>query len=73
MIQAIRAAKAVQMHVAAGGKASDIPPPPPSENMGRPCPHCSRKFSDNAYERHVTVCQNVRHKPNPIGAGRRGK
>lgn len=66
-INAIRAAKEVQAHVAAGGKASDLPPPPPTiDPDAKPCPFCSRKFSENAYPRHVAVCEKVTHKPSPV-------
>ncbi|XP_039757601.1 zinc finger C2HC domain-containing protein 1C isoform X1 [Pararge aegeria] len=56
-IQAIRAAKQVQAHLDAGGKLSDLPPPPPSENPDYvQCPHCKRRFNQSAAERHVPKC-----------------
>jgi zinc-finger of a C2HC-type len=33
------------------------------------CPHCSRKFSVQASERHIQVCANVRSKPGRIQRG----
>ncbi|XP_041969006.1 zinc finger C2HC domain-containing protein 1C-like isoform X2 [Aricia agestis] len=58
-IQAIRAAKQVQAHLNAGGKLSDLPPPPPSQNPDYvQCPHCSRRFNQGAAERHIPKCAN---------------
>ncbi|KPJ10070.1 Protein FAM164C [Papilio machaon] len=58
-IQAIRAAKQVQAHLKAGGKLSDLPPPPPSENPDYvSCPHCGRRFNQAAAERHIPKCAN---------------
>ncbi|XP_045537829.1 zinc finger C2HC domain-containing protein 1C [Papilio machaon] len=58
-IQAIRAAKQVQAHLKAGGKVSDLPPPPPSENPDYvSCPHCGRRFNQAAAERHIPKCAN---------------
>ncbi|XP_004530684.1 uncharacterized protein LOC101449949 [Ceratitis capitata] len=66
-IQAIRAAKQVQAHLARGGKLSDLPPPPPSENPDYiQCPHCSRRFNESAAERHIPRCATMLHnKPKP--------
>ncbi|XP_033216748.1 trichohyalin-like isoform X1 [Belonocnema kinseyi] len=66
-INNIRAAKQVQAHLAAGGKLSDLPPPPPSDTSDYiQCPHCGRKFNQSAAERHIPKCQTMRHnKPNP--------
>ncbi|XP_043461812.1 zinc finger C2HC domain-containing protein 1C-like isoform X2 [Leptopilina heterotoma] len=66
-ISTIRSAKQVQAHLAAGGKLSDLPPPPPSDTSDYiQCPHCGRKFNESAAERHIPKCENMRHnKPNP--------
>ncbi|XP_058789818.1 uncharacterized protein LOC131663432 isoform X2 [Phymastichus coffea] len=66
-INAIRSAKQMQAHVAAGGKLSDLPPPPPSDTSDYvQCPHCSRKFNQGAAERHVPKCETMQHnKPKP--------
>lgn len=66
-INAIRAAKQVQAHLAKGGKLSDLPPPPPSENPDYiQCPHCQRRFNEAAASRHIPKCANMLHnKPKP--------
>ncbi|KAH8341156.1 hypothetical protein KR074_004238 [Drosophila pseudoananassae] len=61
-IQSIRAAKQVQAHLARGGKLSDLPPPPPSENPDYiQCPHCNRRFNQQAAERHIPKCATMIH------------
>uniref|UniRef100_A0A1B0BPL9 C2HC/C3H-type domain-containing protein n=1 Tax=Glossina palpalis gambiensis TaxID=67801 RepID=A0A1B0BPL9_9MUSC len=66
-ISAIREAKKVQAYLAKGGKLSDLPPPPPSENPDYiQCPHCSRRFNEAAAERHIPKCATMMHnKPRP--------
>ncbi|KAM7359811.1 uncharacterized protein ACRADG_001554 isoform 1-T3 [Cochliomyia hominivorax] len=66
-IAAIREAKKVQAYLAKGGKLSDLPPPPPSENPDYiQCPHCNRRFNESAAERHIPKCANMQHnKPKP--------
>ena len=52
----------MQMHLDAGGKLSDLPPPPPSDTSDYvPCPHCSRKFNKGAAERHIPRCAQMQH------------
>lgn len=52
----------MQRHVAGGGKLSDLPPPPPSENPDYvQCPHCGRKFNESAAARHIPKCQHYEH------------
>ncbi|XP_034661760.1 uncharacterized protein LOC117897171 isoform X2 [Drosophila subobscura] len=72
-IQTIRSAKQAQAHVARGGKLSDLPPPPPSENPDYiQCPHCGRRFNQTAAERHIPKCATMIHNkprqnaPNPL-------
>ncbi|XP_022210946.1 zinc finger C2HC domain-containing protein 1C isoform X2 [Drosophila obscura] len=68
-IQTIRSAKQAQAHVARGGKLSDLPPPPPSENPDYiQCPHCGRRFNQTAAERHIPKCATMIHnKPRQNG------
>uniref|UniRef100_A0A023G517 C2HC/C3H-type domain-containing protein n=1 Tax=Amblyomma triste TaxID=251400 RepID=A0A023G517_AMBTT len=59
-LNAVRQARMVQEHLAAGGKLSDLPPPPPSENPDYvQCPKCLRKFNETAAERHIPRCNLV--------------
>lgn len=73
-IKTIRAAKEMQVHLAKGGKLSDLPPPPPSENPDYvTCPHCSRRFNEGAANRHIPLCQNMQHnKPKPKASNAMG-
>lgn len=52
-----------------GGKLSDLPPPPVSENPDYvKCPHCSRSFNESAAARHIPKCANFQfNKPKPSG------
>lgn len=60
-IETIRAAKAVQKHLKAGGKISDLPPPPPSDTSDYiQCPHCGRRFAPAAADRHIPKCANIK-------------
>ncbi|KAB0804300.1 hypothetical protein PPYR_01270 [Photinus pyralis] len=72
-IGAIRAAKMAQAHVARGGKLSDLPPPPPSDNPDYvQCPHCGRKFNQTAAERHIPKCASYEYnKPKQTRGGRK--
>ncbi|KAM7288197.1 nascent polypeptide-associated complex subunit alpha, muscle-specific form isoform X1 [Ixodes scapularis] len=72
-LNAVRQARLVQMHLAAGGKLSDLPPPPPSENPDYvQCPSCGRKFNETAAERHIPRCKQTpaapRARPSALGA-----
>jgi len=70
-IQAIRSAKQVQQHLAKGGKLSDLPPPPPSENPDYvQCPHCERRFNEAAAQRHIPKCATFLHNKSKGGAGK---
>ncbi|EFX84838.1 hypothetical protein DAPPUDRAFT_46633 [Daphnia pulex] len=59
-IEAIRAAKAMQKHLKAGGKVSDLPPPPPSDTSDYiTCPYCQRRFAPGAADRHIPKCSTI--------------
>lgn len=72
-IATIRAAKEMKAYLAKGGKLSDLPPPPPSENPDYvQCPHCSRRFNQTAAERHIPKCKTMMHnKPKPAAKAKR--
>ncbi|KAF7996670.1 hypothetical protein HCN44_002316 [Aphidius gifuensis] len=74
-IETIKSAKKLQAHIAAGGKVSDLPPPPRSDNSDYiQCPHCERRFNQAAAERHIPLCKNMIHnKPNTNPQNRRNK
>ncbi|XP_059096347.1 ensconsin-like isoform X2 [Tigriopus californicus] len=60
-INALRAAKEAQRYVAAGGKISDLPPPPPMDTSDYiQCPHCGRKFNEAAADRHIPKCKDIK-------------
>lgn len=68
-INTIRAAKQLKAHMAAGGKASDLPPPPPLDTSDYiQCPHCMRRFNQTAAARHIPLCADMIHnKPRQTG------
>ena len=65
-IRSIRAAKQVQTHMKKGGKASDLPPPPPSLNPDYVyCQYCDRRFNPEVAERHIPKCATTINRPAP--------
>ena len=65
-VKSIRAARQVTKHMAAGGKASDLPPPPPSLNPNYVhCQYCDRRFSPEVAERHIPKCATTMNRPKP--------
>lgn len=63
-INAIRAAKKVKFHMDNGGKASDLPPPPPSLNPDYVfCQYCTRRFNPTVAERHIPKCKTTVNRP----------
>jgi uncharacterized C2H2 Zn-finger protein len=71
-VNSIRAAREMKAHLAQGGKLSDLPPPPPSDYSDYvQCPHCSRRFNQQAAERHIPKCANYSfNKPKPPQRGK---
>ena len=65
-IRSIRAAKQVTKHMANGGKASDLPPPPPSLNPDYVhCQYCDRRFNPEVAQRHIPKCASTINRPKP--------
>ena len=65
-IRSIRNAKKVTKHMASGGKASDLPPPPPSLNPDYVhCQYCDRRFNPEVAERHIPKCATTTNRPKP--------
>jgi hypothetical protein len=67
--QAMKAAREVSKAIATGA-----PLPPPSlpsapDPSLMPCPHCGRRFSQKAGERHIPQCQNIKAKPSSLKRG----
>lgn len=62
LIQAFRNAREVARILKTGGNISNLPAPPPSLNPDYvQCPHCLRRFNENAGNRHIPQCANYRH------------
>lgn len=60
-INTLRAAKEAQKHLANGGNLKDLPPPPPMDTSDYiQCPHCTRRFSEAAAERHIPKCKDIK-------------
>ncbi|XP_074661422.1 uncharacterized protein LOC141914047 isoform X2 [Tubulanus polymorphus] len=69
-IKSIRYAKKLSQVEAAGGKISDLPPPPPSENPDYvQCPYCERRFNPTTAERHIPKCKDIKARPAPPKKG----
>ncbi|XP_076442824.1 uncharacterized protein LOC143281500 [Babylonia areolata] len=61
----IRYAKQLQQMEQQGLSSSDLPPPPPASHNPDlvPCPHCGRTFNEQAAERHIPRCQQLKTRP----------
>lgn len=70
--EAIKAGKQMSKALKEGKNLADLPPPPASSMPDDrvPCPHCGRKFAENAAERHIPHCAETKNRPAPAGRGR---
>ncbi|CAM9121210.1 unnamed protein product [Ectocarpus sp. 6 AP-2014] len=68
---ALRQARVVADAQKSGKSLADLPPPKPSapDPSLIPCPHCGRRFSELAGERHIQHCKNIRAKPSVLKKG----
>ena len=59
-----RQARVVTDAQKSGKSLADLPPPKPSapDPSLIPCPHCGRRFSELAGERHMQHCKNIKAK-----------
>ncbi|KAL5236866.1 hypothetical protein ACI65C_004276 [Semiaphis heraclei] len=65
LVRNVRAARAVQRHLAAGGTVKDLPPELENATADQDdevdsdlvkCPHCGRTFNEASAERHMPLC-----------------
>lgn len=65
LLRNVRAARAVQRHLAAGGTVKDLPPELENATADQDdeidsdlvkCPHCGRTFNEASAERHMPLC-----------------
>ena len=68
-LRSIKSARKVKAHMAKGGKASDLPPPPPSLNPDYVhCQYCDRRFNPEVASRHIPKCATTINRPKPPNA-----
>jgi len=66
--EAMKAARQVSQAIASG---APLPPPimsAPDPSL-IPCPHCGRRFSEKAGERHIPQCKNIKAQPSRLSKG----
>eukprot|EP01063_Lacrimia_lanifica_P022887 TRINITY_DN3040_c0_g1_i1.p1 TRINITY_DN3040_c0_g1~~TRINITY_DN3040_c0_g1_i1.p1 ORF type:complete len:1780 (+),score=594.79 TRINITY_DN3040_c0_g1_i1:255-5594(+) len=64
---AMKNARAVDRALKAGKDLKDIPQAPPDEHDDRvTCPHCHRKFAQQAADRHIPLCATMKSRPRPV-------
>ncbi|NWI28671.1 ZC21C protein, partial [Sula dactylatra] len=71
-IQTLCQARQVQQVLSKGGKVSDLPPLPPTENPDYvACPYCRRQFVPQAAERHIPKYKTIKNRSPPPPQRRR--
>lgn len=65
-VQAMKYNRKMTEVTAKGGNIRDLPPPPPSSQVGMvTCPYCGRKFGEAPAAKHIPSCKNTINKPKP--------
>mmetsp|Transcript_19757 Transcript_19757/g.32016 ORF Transcript_19757/g.32016 Transcript_19757/m.32016 type:complete len:762 (+) Transcript_19757:18-2303(+) len=66
--QAMRSARQVSAHIAAGRPLSELPPPPTAPELDDrvECPHCGRRFGAVQAERHIPRCSSIIARPSRL-------
>lgn len=62
--------RAVTQAIATGGPMPDAVPSAPDSSLVQ-CPHCARRFNEQAAERHIPKCNDIKAKPTALKAGSR--
>ncbi|NWH85432.1 ZC21C protein, partial [Aegithalos caudatus] len=66
LIRIMSQARQLQQTLPKGGKVSDLPPLPPTENPDYvSCTYCGHKFAPQVAERHIPKCKNIKNRPPP--------
>jgi hypothetical protein len=68
---AMRAGKEVSNALATGGPMPEQTVSAPDPSLV-PCPNCGRSFNEQAAERHIPLCKNIRAKPTSLKRGTGG-
>ena len=70
--EAIQASRMTEKMLKEGKSLKDIPVQQSSAPDNRvPCPYCNRKFSEEAAERHIPKCKNIKSRPKPMKKARK--
>ena len=65
--EAMRAARDVSTAIATGAPLPPVISSQPDPSL-IPCPHCGRRFSQKAGERHIPTCQQIKARPSTLKA-----
>ena len=68
---ALKAGRQLKAAQEAGIPLSSLPPPPsiPDHDDRTACPHCGRRFNQQAAERHIPKCTSIAAKPKMLTRG----
>ena len=77
LVESMRAARRLQKYENDKAAGKDVGPPPEMpayeiiDDDRVQCPHCGRKFAEEASKRHIPVCARTNAGRAPIGRGRK--